>query len=346
MMNYGFSIIMPTYNRSELLLKAIKSVCKQNYYNWEIIIVDDNSKYDCMVNNKKNIDKFNNANIKYYYLETNHGHSYARNFGILKSCKDWIVYLDDDNVMVEKCLERLNSFLNKHKDINVITSKYLVNYVNNNVTKIRGMDFIENNIFTSGQFDTCCFFHSKKYFEKLGGWNVDFKRMADDEIIFRYVETAIKELTYAFLPECIAQYNIDDSIPRVTNLYGNFKYLKIIRQQHDYYKNFGKCLIVIKDIDKIESVMNGDYDTASFIDSDIVTNKHIDNTIYCDDLSLKNIYVKFHDYKFFLLLNDEYNVINDLFFEFKVHKNDISKKNESYFFVNSKELLKFVLKNK
>ena len=81
-MKYGFSIIMPTFNRSDLLLTAIKSVNIQNYNNWEIIVIDDSSENDCRLINEKNIEQLKNNNIKYYYLEENHGHSFARNFGI------------------------------------------------------------------------------------------------------------------------------------------------------------------------------------------------------------------------------------------------------------------------
>jgi glycosyltransferase involved in cell wall biosynthesis len=345
-MKYGFSIIMPTFNRSDLLLTAIKSVNIQNYNNWEIIVIDDSSENDCRLINEKNIEQLKNNNIKYYYLEENHGHSFARNFGIEHSKKDWIVYLDDDNVMMENCLYDLNQFLNEHDNIEVVTSKYMVNYINENKHKIRGEDFMKVNIFNSGQIDTCCFFHSKKSFEKWGGWNIYFKRMADDEIIFRYVENSIKESTYMHLSKCIAQYNVNNSIKRVTNMYGNFNYLKEIRRQHDYYKGIGKCLIVVKNSKEVNSIINGDYDTASFIDSDIVTCDNVNEAMTCNDLSLKNIYVKYHEYKFFIFLKDNIDIINDLFFDFKIKKDSIIKKKNSYLFVNDKNLLRFLLKNK
>lgn len=39
--NDGVSVIIPTYNRADLLRKSIESVQNQTYEEWEIIIVDD-----------------------------------------------------------------------------------------------------------------------------------------------------------------------------------------------------------------------------------------------------------------------------------------------------------------
>ena len=36
----GVSVIIPTYNRADLLERSVKSVLKQTYKNWEIIVVD------------------------------------------------------------------------------------------------------------------------------------------------------------------------------------------------------------------------------------------------------------------------------------------------------------------
>ena len=53
------SVVIPTYNRPELLKKAIQSVVDQTYKNYEIIIVDDSS----IKNNEKILKNFNKKNI-------------------------------------------------------------------------------------------------------------------------------------------------------------------------------------------------------------------------------------------------------------------------------------------
>lgn len=92
--NPFFSIILPTYNRSNFLPYAIESVIKQSYNSWELIIVDDGS-----TDKTKNIvDKYRKEDqrIKYFYQE-NQERSSARNNGIAKSTGDWICFLDSDD---------------------------------------------------------------------------------------------------------------------------------------------------------------------------------------------------------------------------------------------------------
>ena len=90
--NILFSIILPTFNRSYLIQKAIKSVLCQSYPVFELIIVDDGSKD----NTGEVVKSFKDQRIKYYYLE-NQGRSFARKQGIKKSQGDYISFLDSDD---------------------------------------------------------------------------------------------------------------------------------------------------------------------------------------------------------------------------------------------------------
>ena len=59
------SIIIPTFNRSELLMETLESVFNQTYENWECIIVVDNSTD----NTKQVISSFveKDSSFQYYY---------------------------------------------------------------------------------------------------------------------------------------------------------------------------------------------------------------------------------------------------------------------------------------
>lgn len=86
------SVIIPAFNRSDLLRIAVESVLKQSYRNMEIIIVDDGSTEDltaleCMSDNR----------IK-YFRNSNHGVAYSRNFGIRESTGKYIAFLDSDDI--------------------------------------------------------------------------------------------------------------------------------------------------------------------------------------------------------------------------------------------------------
>lgn len=96
------SVIIPTYNRTELLRQAINSVLGQTYQDLEIIIVDDASS----ANIKDVVASFRDKRIKYIRHETNRGSSAARNTGITTAQGDYIAFLDDDDEWRKDKLEK------------------------------------------------------------------------------------------------------------------------------------------------------------------------------------------------------------------------------------------------
>jgi glycosyltransferase involved in cell wall biosynthesis len=98
----GISVIIPTYNRAQLVTKAIESVLAQTYHDYEIIVVDDGSTD----NTREVLEPYMNR-IKYLYQE-NLGPSAARNAGIRASRGEWIAFLDsDDRWLPEKLTQQI-----------------------------------------------------------------------------------------------------------------------------------------------------------------------------------------------------------------------------------------------
>jgi len=110
------SVYVPTYNRPELLIKrAVKSILKQSYKNFQLIVVDDGSDLD-------KIPHFDyDSRISYYYLPPRKhlkdkkkdwllGPTRAANFA-LKACRgSWIARNDDDDIWTKTHLEKLLRF--------------------------------------------------------------------------------------------------------------------------------------------------------------------------------------------------------------------------------------------
>jgi len=113
------SIIIPTYGRSEMLQRAIKSVLNQTYSHMEIIVVDDNnadSKYrkETESSLKEYLD---NNQIIYIKHEQNAGGCVARNTGIKSAKGDYIGFLDDDDEWLPKFIEKHLEVLSNGADI-------------------------------------------------------------------------------------------------------------------------------------------------------------------------------------------------------------------------------------
>lgn len=103
------SCITPTFNRKELLERAIRSCTDQTYHNWEMVIVDDGSS-DGTEQMVKEIQKAE-PRVK-YFKNPKKGANSARNMGIIQSSGDFIVFLDDDD---EHLPHRFESQLNAMK---------------------------------------------------------------------------------------------------------------------------------------------------------------------------------------------------------------------------------------
>lgn len=110
------SIIMPTYNRAHIIERAIKSILKQKYNNWELIIIDDGSSDNTseIVNKYLNCEK-----IKYISYPNNRGVNYARNIGIEKSTGEIITFLDSDDEFFDYTLEKAKSYIDKYNDFDI-----------------------------------------------------------------------------------------------------------------------------------------------------------------------------------------------------------------------------------
>ena len=93
------SVIIPTYNRCELLPRAIDSVLAQSLPAREICVVDDGSSDDTrqlMASRYPEID---------YIYQDNRGVSAARNLGVMNSAAPWLAFLDSDDAWLAHKLE-------------------------------------------------------------------------------------------------------------------------------------------------------------------------------------------------------------------------------------------------
>ena len=88
------SVIMPVYNTARYLDRAIGSVLKQNYSNWELICIDDKSEDDSLAILRKYEA---NPRIKVIANDVNCGQGMARNVGIFHATGKFLCFLDSDD---------------------------------------------------------------------------------------------------------------------------------------------------------------------------------------------------------------------------------------------------------
>ena len=108
------SVCIPTRNRANYLKEAIESVFKQKYENYEIVIVDDGSTDDT----KEIVNGFNSQKIRYFYKEHTNAPN-TRNRCIQESRGEFILWLDDDDILEENVLINYVQAINDYPDADI-----------------------------------------------------------------------------------------------------------------------------------------------------------------------------------------------------------------------------------
>ncbi|MHB1049229.1 MAG: glycosyltransferase family 2 protein [Bacteroidota bacterium] len=111
------SVILCTYNRAALLPRAISSVLRQTYADWELIIIDDGSTDSTRSVVRKFIK--DEKRIRYFY-QKNKGLAGARNEGMRKAMGDFLTFLDSDDAYHPEHLHRRVLFLQRHADVDFL----------------------------------------------------------------------------------------------------------------------------------------------------------------------------------------------------------------------------------
>ena len=92
-MKPSVSVVIPSYNRRELTIRAVKSVLAQTWTDFEILVVDDGSDPEEVCSSAD----FTDSRIRLIRHPANRGISAARNTGVKEACADLIAFLDSDD---------------------------------------------------------------------------------------------------------------------------------------------------------------------------------------------------------------------------------------------------------
>ena len=131
----NISIIIPVFNRSEIVIWTLQSIQKQSFSNFECIIVDDNSS-----DNLSEAFISWNLDSRFRLIKNNRskGAQGARNTVFLESKGVFVCFFDSDNLMHPEFLDKMIRMITLNK---VLAVTCFSNLVRNN-ERIGGMEFI------------------------------------------------------------------------------------------------------------------------------------------------------------------------------------------------------------
>jgi glycosyltransferase involved in cell wall biosynthesis len=165
------SVIVPTYNRLDMLSETIKSILNQTYKHIEIIVVNDGgASVEGVI---ASLNK--NNNIVYIEHKVNKGTSAAKNTGLKAATGKYIAYLDDDDIYYPDHIETLVRFL-ETSDYKVAYTDALrayqeiqdSRYITVKKEIANTSDFDYDRILHENYIPVLCFMHEKSCIDEAG----------------------------------------------------------------------------------------------------------------------------------------------------------------------------------
>lgn len=121
-MKADISVIIPLYNKGQIIERTVRSVLNQTYPHFELIIVNDGSTDDSV----KVVEQIRDERIRLIH-QKNAGPSAARNTGVRHAQTDWIVFLDGDDEFLPNALEHFVDLKRKNPIIDIFDCSHYVN---------------------------------------------------------------------------------------------------------------------------------------------------------------------------------------------------------------------------
>ncbi|WP_263790769.1 glycosyltransferase family 2 protein [Salinibacter sp.] len=115
------SVVVPTYNRQNVILRAVKSALGQTHRCLEVIVVDDHSEDDT----REILKSVEDSRVRYVLNRRSKGAQGARNTGIEMAQGEWVAFLDSDDRWNERKIERQLEYAStKEETVHSIYSEF------------------------------------------------------------------------------------------------------------------------------------------------------------------------------------------------------------------------------
>jgi glycosyltransferase involved in cell wall biosynthesis len=206
------TVIIPTYNRANLIGETIQSVLRQTVRDFNLIVVDDGSTD----NTGEVLKRYQDPRVRYEYRE-NRGVSVARNIGLKLSNTDYVTFLDSDDIYLDNSLEKFVNCLDSNKEIGFCYGQANIMKVGGEVYRVRKSHFYNDStvIDPIGQIrellfhkpynvSTCAM--RRSCVDAVGGFNEDLWFAEDMEFFIRLA----KKYSAAYIAEPVANVRFHD----------------------------------------------------------------------------------------------------------------------------------------
>ncbi len=204
-MNPTVSVIIPTYNRCNLLIEAVDSVLSQTYDNYELIVVDDGS-----TDETPSLMPDYNPRIRYIWQD-NQGESAARNRGMALARGEYIAFLDSDDLWLPEKLSFQVPILQENGEIGLVFC--LAQRIDADGIIIPGVPLSYKrcgnvmsllDVLSGNPFPPCSVLLRREFIDVTGGFDTEIRYGEDWDLWLRLVT----ETKFSCLPNILASIRV------------------------------------------------------------------------------------------------------------------------------------------
>ena len=212
------SVVIPLYNKEKQIAHTIQTVLAQTFQNFEIVIVNDGSTDNSVIE----VEKLYVPRIRLIH-QANAGVAAARNKGIEESQYDLIAFLDADDEWKPSYLETQYALFKKYHECSVYACNYEFKDTNGNVSKtiIKRLPFEETDGILSNYFDVASCSHpplwtsavmvKKTAIKNIGGFPIEIKSGED---LLTWARLASK-YRIAYNTTSLSIYHLDEDFSKL-----------------------------------------------------------------------------------------------------------------------------------
>ncbi|MDO5859585.1 glycosyltransferase [Methanobrevibacter sp.] len=176
------SVIMPVYNRKDVVMNAIESVLNQSYSNFELIIVDDASSDG----SRELLEGLKHDQIKVILSNRNGGSSKARNIGLKHAKGEYIAYLDSDNLWQKDYLAAtIGAFVQLPDAYGVYSAQYKYKTYNSPPVEVLFGTLNKSLLHNANFIDLNSFAHKRCVLDTVKGFDESLNKEVDWDLILR-----------------------------------------------------------------------------------------------------------------------------------------------------------------
>ena len=205
------SVVLNTFNRSSLVVRAIESVLSQTAGDLELIVVDDGSNDDTA----ESVGSISDPRLMYVHQE-NAGLSVGRNNGANHASGEWIIFLDDDDEVEPEWLEAFHGVLDTGVGI-VFSGHKTVNTINGSVIEFlpKPMGAAFGNV--TGGFLAGSWIMRRDLFDATGGFLTELPTLVQSELLLRAIPSCYSRgLTVQSIDTTKFLYSVTPGLERPT----------------------------------------------------------------------------------------------------------------------------------